>query len=383
MRIVLAPDSFKESLTALEVAHALAEGWRRARPLDEILCVPMSDGGEGTASAMVAALEGQWEKVTVTGPLGEPVDAAYGLLEGGRKAVIEMAAASGLTLVPPTRRNPAVTTTLGTGELIRHALGRGVREIVTAIGGSATNDGGAGMAQALGYRLLDAQGAELPPGGLALERLDRIDAAGKHPALERCRIRVACDVDNPLCGPSGAARVYGPQKGASPELVARLDTALARFAKIIERDVGVSIIDRPGSGAAGGLGGGLVAFAGGVLEPGAALVAEACGLAERMSGADLVITGEGRMDGQTVHGKTPMGVATLAQAQGIPVIAVTGSLGLGFDRVYAAGISAIFPIAPGPGSIQDAIENAERYLVQSGETLARLWSATRSRYTGK
>jgi len=379
MRIVIAPDSFKESLPAAEVARALAQGWRRARPLDAIVCIPMADGGEGTANAIIAAMNGQWEHVTVTGPVGQPVEAVYGLLDEGRKAVVEMALASGLPLVPPALRDPAIATTLGTGELMRNALDKGVREIIAAIGGSATNDGGAGMAHALGYRFLDARGAELPLGGLALERLDRIDASGRHPALAHCRIRVACDVDNPLCGPRGASWVYGPQKGASPELAARLDAALARLATVIERDLDISIMDRPGSGAAGGLGGGLVAFTGGVLEPGAALVAEACGLAQHLAGADLAITAEGRIDGQTVHGKTPAGVARLAKAQGIPVLAIAGSLGPDFEQVYACGIDAVFSIAAGPGSLEEALESAERNLLRTGETLARLWNGVQQK----
>lgn len=373
MRIVIAPDSFKESLSALEAAQAFATGWHRVRPGDELDCVPMADGGEGTAEALIAATGGHWEHMTVCGPLGDPVDAAYGVLGDGQTAVIEMASASGLMLVKPERRNPGVATTRGTGELIRHALDQGYTRLVVAIGGSATNDAGAGMAQALGYRLLDAQGEDLPPGGLALARLARIDASGKHPALETCSVRVACDVDNPLCGPRGASRVYGPQKGATPEMVDALDAALAHFAERTARDLGVAVADLPGSGAAGGMGGGLVAFTGGVLESGVALAADACGLAGRIAGADLVVTGEGRVDAQTAHGKTPMGVAQRAQAAGVPAIVVAGSIGAGHEALYAHGVRAVVPMLSGPCTLPEALAQARENMERTAEMLARLW----------
>ncbi len=374
MRVIIAPDSFKESLPAPEVASALARGWLVGRPDDEVLCIPMSDGGEGTADAMVSAMNGRFVLERVSNPLGEPIDATYGLFARETKAVVEMASASGLPLVPLERRNPGLTTTYGTGELIRAALERGVTEIIVAIGGSATNDGGVGMAQALGYRFLDAHGQELPPGGLAIERLERIDISAAHSALQRCHIRIACDVNNPLCGPHGASSVYGPQKGATPDLVERLDSALARLAVIVARDLGISIAELPGSGAAGGLGGGLVAFAGGIMEPGVAVVADACELSERMRGAGLVITGEGRIDGQSVHGKTPVGVARIARGLGIPAIGIAGALGSGFEAVHSEGLIATFSIASGPGSLEQALAHTERRLVECAAALSRYWS---------
>ncbi len=374
MRIVFAPDSFKESLSAPQAAHALAEGWLQARPGDEVDLAPMADGGEGTAEALISASGGHWERMTVHGPMNEPREAACGILGDGETAIIEMASASGLMWVPREQRNPGVATTFGTGELMRHALELGVRQIIVGLGGSATNDGGAGMAQALGYRLLDAQGADLPPGGLALAGLERIDASQAHPALKQCEVRVACDVDNPLCGPRGASLTYGPQKGATPEMARQLDIALEHFAAVVARDLGVAMAGLPGSGAAGGIGGGLVAFAGGRLERGVGLVADACGLAARIQRADLVITGEGRIDGQTAHGKTPVGVAALAKAAGVPVVAVAGEIGRGHEAVYAHGIDAVFSILPGPRPLEDALEHAEAYTRQTGERLARVWS---------
>ena len=377
MRIVIAPDSFKESLSAARAAKALAKGWWQFRPKDEIDLIPMADGGEGTAEALVAATQGRWETLSVTGPLGKPVEASYGVLGGEQTAVVEMAAASGLVLAPPGERNPGVTTTRGTGELIRHALDHGARRLIVAIGGSATNDGGAGMAQALGYRFLDTRNAELPAGGLALEALARIDTSQAHPALAACQVDVACDVDNPLCGPKGASMLYGPQKGADPGMAARLDAALAHFAEIVERDLGVSIAKLPGSGAAGGLGGGLAAFAGGHLRGGAGLVAEACQLERRVRGAALVITGEGRLDGQSVHGKTPVGVARVARALGVPVVAVAGALGPGHESVYETGICAAFSLTEGPMPLEEAMAEGETFLRRAGERLARFWTAAR------
>jgi glycerate kinase len=378
MRVVIAPDSFKECTPAAAVAKALAEGWRRVFPEDDLRLVPMADGGEGTVDALVAATGGQYVRVPVTGPLGEPVEAVYGLLGDAKTAVIEMASASGLPRVPLERRDPRTATTYGTGELIRHALENGARRIIIGIGGSATNDGGAGMAQALGYGFYDDQGRPLPPGGAALARLARIDASSPHPGLAACDIQVACDVDNPLCGPRGASRVYGPQKGATPEMVEELDAALRHFGAVIGRELGVSVMDLPGAGAAGGLGAGLMAFAGGRLRPGVELVADACGLAEHMRGAGLVITGEGRLDGQSAHGKTPVGVARLAKAQGVPVVAVAGALGEAYGVVYEQGIDAAWSISPGPMTLDEAMEKALPLLTRTAEAVARTWRAART-----
>ncbi|MBI1317785.1 MAG: glycerate kinase [Candidatus Hydrogenedens sp.] len=335
MRVVFAPDSFKGTLDAADAAAAMAAGWRNARPEDSLDLAPMADGGEGTVRAMVEAAGGTWAEADVTGPLGAAVRARYGLLDGGRTAVIEMAEASGLVLVPESERDPRAATTRGTGELMRDALARGCRRLIIGIGGSATNDGGAGVAQALGYRLLDAAGQELAPGCAPLARLDRIDASGALPTLCGCVVSAACDVDNPLCGPRGASAVYGPQKGATPEMVPMLDAALAHFATIIERDLGIHVLDLPG----GGIAAGLAAFAGAELVPGAPLVAGAIRLTERMQGAEWVVTGEGRLDHQTASGKTPAIVARLARAAGARVLAIAGSATDGRHEGYDAVIS--------------------------------------------
>lgn len=376
-RIVIAPDSFKECQSALEVAEALARGVRRAIPGAAIEMVPMADGGEGTVDALVAGSGGTLETCLVTGPLGDTVDATFGMLGDGNTAIIEMAAASGLGLVAPERRDPRRASTFGTGELLRAALDRGARRIILGIGGSATNDGGSGMAEALGYTLLDETGRPLPRGGAALAHLARIDASGKDPRLAACDVLVACDVTNPLCGPQGASAIYGPQKGASPQVVEELDAALRHFADVVLRQLGVAILDVPGAGAAGGLGGGLMAFANGRLRPGVELVADVVRLEERLRGATLVITGEGRMDAQTPNGKTPVGVARVAKRFGIPVIAIAGSLGKGYEEVYAHGIDTAFSICTGPMTLDYSRANAARLLEEAGEAVGRMWQATR------
>ena len=377
MRIVIAPDSFKECASATVVAEAIAVGLRRVLPDAELDLVPMADGGEGTVEALVAATGGTTVERTVTGPMGARVNAAYGVLGDGSTAVIEMAAAAGLALVPPERRDPLTATTRGVGELMAVALDRGTTRIIIGIGGSATNDAGAGMAQALGYSLTDASGNELPPGGIALSQLARIDGARRHPGLDACEVLVACDVCNRLCGVGGASLVYGPQKGASPEGALELDAALHRFGEIAARHLGSDVLDLPGAGAAGGLGAGLVAFAGGRLEPGVELVARACRLAERIEGADLVITGEGRLDGQTAHGKTPLGVALIAKARGVPAIAIAGSVGEGLTPLHGLGIDAAFSICTGPMSLEQAVSDAPALLGGTAEAIARTWLAAR------
>lgn len=373
MRVVICPDSFKECLTAPEAAEAIAHGWRRVRPDDDLDLAPMADGGEGTVDALVTATGGQFVDVEVTGPLGGRVVARYGLLDGGATAVIEMAAASGLALAPPDARDPRVATTRGTGELMRHAIARGARRLIVGIGGSATNDAGCGMAQALGFALLDEADAELAPGGAALARLHRIDATRALPELAACEVWVACDVDNPLCGPRGASRVFGPQKGAAADAVDELDAALAHWAAIAQRDLGAPVRDIPGAGAAGGLGAGLMAFAGASLHPGVALVAQANHLERRIADARLVLTGEGRIDGQTAHGKTPLGVARIAAAHGVPVVALAGALGDGWKALHDLGFHAIMSISPGPISLAESMARAAELLSDAGETVARLW----------
>jgi len=384
MKIVLAPDSFKESLSAVLVAEALERGVRRAAPDARVEKIPIADGGEGTVEVLVNATGGEFVEQRVTGPLGAsegdaPVTARYGLLatRSPKTAVIEMAAASGLPLVPPEKRNPLLTTTFGAGELIRSALDHGAREIVIGIGGSATVDGGAGMAQALGVRLIDNDGKELLFGGGALSRLAHIDISRLDSRIGATGIDVACDVQNPLVGPSGAARVYGPQKGATPDMVRILDDNLAHFADVVAGDLGVSIAQMPGAGAAGGLGGGLVAFLRARLRPGFDIVADIVRLDEKLRGADLVITGEGRMDGQAIFGKAPIGVARRAAKSGAPVVAIVGSLGEGWERVLDHGIDACFTITPGPMSLADAIQNAPALVERAAEQVVRLFLAKR------
>lgn len=377
MKIVIAPDSFKESLSAEEAARAMAHGVRAAAPDAEVLCVPVADGGEGTVRALVAATGGSLQRTTVTDPLGAPVDAAWGLLGDGDEAAIEMAAASGLPLVPADRRDPTKTTTFGTGELIRAALDRGVRRILLGIGGSATVDGGAGLAEALGARLLDSDGRPVGRGGGALAALDRVDLSALDPRLGSVRVEVACDADNPLLGPHGAARVYAPQKGATPEMVERLESNLARFADIVERDAGRRVRDVPGAGAAGGLGAGLLALLGAELRPGVDLVLAAARLEEKLVGVDLVLVGEGRMDRQTAYGKAPVGVARVAARLGVPCVAIVGSLGDGYEAVHAEGIGACFPICDGPCTIGDAMSRAAELVSRTTAEAVRLFAAGR------
>jgi len=378
MRVVIAPDKFKGSLTALEAAEAMARGLSRVDPSAEIDRVPMADGGEGTVAALVAATGGTYRTVTVTGPLGDPVVASFGLLGDGRTAVLEMASASGLWLVPPALRDPLRATTRGTGQLLLAALEAGARRVIVGIGGSATNDGGAGLGQALGFRLLDTHGRELEPGGGELDRLARIERTDQVAVLGSATIAVACDVTNPLCGPQGASAVYGPQKGATPEMVERLDRNLGHFADIVARDLDVAVRHIPGSGAAGGLGGGLVAFAGGRLEGGVNLVIEAVNLRERLHAADLCLTGEGALDGQSAFGKTAVGVARLAHSLRCPTLAIAGSIGPGAEAVLEQGVDAYFSICPGPVHIDEAIERASELLENATAQAVRAFLAGRN-----
>lgn len=372
---VLAPDSFKESLTAKEACRAMEAGLRDAFPDAAFTHVPMADGGEGTAQALVDATGGQLLSATVRGPLADDVEAGYGLLGGdpdaGSIGVVEMAAASGLDLIPAARRDPRLTTTYGTGQLIAALLDRGVSTIVIGLGGSATNDAGAGMAHALGARFLDASGRELPPGGAALAELAAIDVSGLDPRLSSVRIEVACDVTNPLCGPDGASAVYGPQKGADERTVAELDSALAVFAEVVRKDLGRDVAAVPGAGAAGGLGAGLLAFTGATLRKGVDIVIEHVHLERHVATADLVITGEGRMDGQTRFGKTPFGVARVAAAYGKPVIGVTGSVGTGIEELYD-DFRAIFPIIGGVQPLEVILAEGEVNLRRTCRNIGHL-----------
>ncbi len=370
MKIVIAPDSWKESLTALEVATAIEDGFRQIFPDAEMVKIPMADGGEGTVEAMVAATQGRIVNLRVTGPLGEPVDAFYGLSGDEQQAFIEMAAASGLESVPPARRDPRITTSWGTGELIRHALDAGVRHIIIGLGGSATNDGGAGMVQALGAKLLDQQGEPLGFGGDTLSQLARIDISQLDKRLAECRIEAACDVTNPLTGEEGATAIFGPQKGATPEMIKQLDNALTHYGQIIERDLDKSVMTLKGGGAAGGMGVALYAFCGADLRQGIEIVTEALALDAAVRDADLVITGEGRIDSQSIHGKVPIGVARVAKRYAIPVIGIAGSLTADVEVVYDHGLDAIFSVIPRICTLDEALENAAENLRMNARNIA-------------
>lgn len=358
MKIVIAPDSYKESLTAMEVATAIESGFKQVLPNAEYVKLPMADGGEGTVQSLVDATGGHIVSVEVTGPLGQKVEGFYGLLADGLTAVIEMAAASGLHLIEPEKRNPMLTTTYGTGELIKAALDAGVKHIIVGIGGSATNDGGMGMAQALGVRFIDTQGSELGCGGGALAQLARIDLSGLDARLSEVKLDVACDVDNPLCGPKGASQVFGPQKGATPEMVLQLDQNLAHYAAVIAQTNGKDVIDQAGAGAAGGLGAALLGLFDATLRPGISIVMDAINLSEVIRDADLVITGEGRIDSQTIHGKTPIGVARIAKQYNLPVIGIAGSIAKDCAVVHAHGIDAVYSVVLGATDLPTALEEA-------------------------
>ncbi|MBY0200546.1 glycerate kinase [Priestia megaterium] len=370
MKIVIAPDSFKESLTALHVCEALEKGIKTHFPNAEISKVPMADGGEGTVQSLVDATGGQIIQAKVTGPLGKEVEAFYGILGDGKTAVIEMAAASGLHQVPMDERNPLITTTRGTGELILKALDQNVKHIIIGIGGSATNDGGAGMAKALGAKLINTNGAEIKEGGGSLNQLAAIDLTNFDSRLAEVKVEVACDVDNPLTGATGASAVFGPQKGATPDMVKQLDRNLAHYAAVIEKEMDIHIQNVPGAGAAGGLGGGLLAFLSAELKPGVDIVIEATQLESYIKNADLVITGEGRIDGQTIYGKTPIGVAKTAKKHSVPVIAIAGSIGAGSEAVYEHGISALFSVVPGAVTLPEALEKAGENIERTAKNVA-------------
>jgi glycerate 2-kinase len=345
MKVIVAPNSFKGSVTASQAAAAIARGVRQAWPDAEVVEIPVADGGEGTVEALVSARKGAYRSEEVEGPLGDPVEATYGLIDDRRTGVVELASASGLTLIPNARRDPRQTSTYGFGQLLDAVRKQRVMSIIAGIGGSATNDGGAGMAQALGYRLLDAGGRHLPRGGAALAQLERIDASGFDPAWRSVTVMVASDVTNLLTGPMGASYIYGPQKGADEKAVRELDQALAHLAEIIERDLGKRVADIPGAGAAGGAGAGLIAFLDARLVPGASLVVEASGFDAALIGAGLVITGEGRVDAQTAFGKAPGEVAKRAHAAGIPTLLLAGSRGPGWESLISIGVTSVVTLA--------------------------------------
>ncbi|MDP7279280.1 MAG: glycerate kinase [Candidatus Poribacteria bacterium] len=374
MKVVIAPDSFKGSATALEVAEALAIGFRQVFSEARIELVPMADGGEGTVEALVSATGGQTRSASVQNPLGDEITAEYGILGDGVTAVIEMSAASGLTLVTEELRNPMVATTYGTGQLIQSALDHGCRRLLIGLGGSATNDGGAGAAIALGANLKTADGKPIETGGQGLADLAEIDITEMDPRINETEVVVACDVDNPLTGPHGAAHVYGPQKGATPEMIQILDQNLEHYASVIERDVGKVVTEIPGVGAAGGLGAGLIAFINAKLKSGVDMVTETVELVKRIKEVDLVITGEGKLDAQTIYGKTPIGVAKIARQFGVPVIAIAGGIEGNPAELYQAGITAMVDIIPHPMQLDQAMQEAVPLISQAGERIARLIS---------
>jgi len=371
VKVLVAPNAFKGTLTATQAAAAIARGVDEVFPDAEVVQVPVADGGDGTVEALVDAKHGEYRTATVEGPLGDPVEARYGLIDGGRTAMVELASASGLVLIDPSRRDPRKTSTFGFGQLLDAARRGGVATIIAGIGGSATNDAGAGMAQALGVRLLDADGRDLPRGGAALINLAGMDTSGLDPGWRSVKVRVACDVTNPLTGPNGASHVYGPQKGADPATVEELDRALKRFGQV------VGIDDLPGAGAAGGSGAGLVAFLGATLEPGAPLVVEATGFDVRLPGSDLVITGEGRVDEQTAFGKAPGEVARRASKGGVPVLLVAGSKGPGWEALYGSGVTEVVTLTEEGQDLQQALNDPGGMLQQATVVACRRHSWTK------
>ncbi|HEY2455414.1 MAG TPA: glycerate 2-kinase [Scandinavium sp.] len=358
MKIVIAPDSYKESLSASEVAQAIEQGFREIFPDAQYVKVPVADGGEGTVEAMIAATQGEAKMSRVTGPLGERVDAMWGISGDGTTAFIEMAAASGLALVPAAQRNPLQTTSRGTGELILQALEHGAKNIIIGIGGSATNDGGAGMVQALGARLFDANGKDILSGGAGLISLKSIDISGLDPRISDCMLRVACDVTNPLTGELGASRVFGPQKGATEAMIVELDRNLAHYAEVIKKSLHIDVINVPGSGAAGGMGAALMAFLGAELRSGIEIVTQALNLEEHIHDCSLVVTGEGRIDSQSIHGKVPVGVAQVAKKYHKPVIGIAGCLTADVGVVHQHGIDAVFSVLTQIGTLEEAFRGA-------------------------
>ncbi|AJF75042.1 MULTISPECIES: glycerate 2-kinase [Raoultella] len=370
MKIVIAPDSYKESLSAIEVAQAIEKGFREIFPDAEYVSVPVADGGEGTVEAMIAATQGSEYTALVTGPLGEKVNASWGMSGDGKTAFIEMAAASGLGLVPPALRNPLLTTSRGTGELILQALDHGAKNIIIGIGGSATNDGGAGMVQALGASLRDANGSEIGNGGGSLASLNAIDLRGLDARLQECTIRVACDVTNPLTGDVGASRIFGPQKGASEAMILELDRNLEHYADVIKNDLRVDVKQVAGAGAAGGMGAALMAFLNAELRSGIEIVTQALNLEEHILDCSLVVTGEGRLDSQSIHGKVPVGVASVAKKYHKPVIGIAGSLTRDVGVVHQFGIDAVFSVLTNITTLEEAFRGASDNIYRASRNIA-------------
>lgn len=377
MKVVIAPDSFKESLTAKQVCDAIQAGLARVWNDAKFVAIPVADGGEGTVQSLVDATQGRIVEVKVMGPQGKRVEAFYGMLGDNQTAVIEMAAASGLHHVPIAQRDPKLTTSFGTGELIRHALDQGVTKLIIGLGGSATNDGGVGLLAALGARFTNADGEPIQLTGGGLRELANIDLRDFDPRLQHCDLLVACDVNNPLCGDKGASAVFGPQKGATPDDVRLLDGALQQFGLLTEKVTGKAVLQSAGAGAAGGMGAALLAYTHATLRPGIEIVLDTVQLAHQVSDADLVITGEGRIDSQTVHGKTPMGVAKVAKRFDVPVIALSGCTGENYQAVYQCGIDAVFAAVPRAMTLEDALKESDFNLADLAENVARLWALSK------
>ena len=372
MKVVIAPDSFKDSLSALKVAQAIAKGWQAVFPHAETLICPMADGGEGTIEAVLEVCKGEWREKTVVGPLGQPVQAKWGWLEHQKIAIIEMAQASGIQLVPPSERDACHSTTFGTGQLILDALDAGAKDIILTVGGSATNDGGTGLLSALGAVLLDANQKVLPAGGLALSNLSHIDLTHFDSRIQHTRFLLAADVTNPLCGPNGASHIFGPQKGASPTQVTLLDAALAHFADVSAELLGFDKRDEAGSGAAGGLGFAAKSYLNADFKAGVKVVAELNQLEHKIADADWVITGEGKFDQQTLSGKTVFGVSQIAKAHNVPVIVIAGTLGEGYQALYEHGVTAAFSLANGPITLEQACEHAAELIYERTVDIAKL-----------
>jgi glycerate 2-kinase len=372
MRIVIAPDSFKECLSATQVAFAISEGIKRIVPDAEINCIPVADGGEGTVDALVTATLGRIVPTSSVDALNRPIQSFYGILGDGKTAVIEMAAASGLELIAPEERNPIVSSTFGTGLLLKAAMEADFTELILGIGGSATNDGGAGMAQALGFKLLDKNDKQIGPGGGSLGELQKIDSSNIHPLLRKVKITIASDVQNPLLGLSGATHIYGPQKGATPEMIEILEKNMAHFARVLTQEFGVDYSNLPGAGAAGGLGAGLMAFCKAELIPGFTLISKLTNLEEKIKNASLVFTAEGKIDQQTAFGKTISGVAQLGKKYQVPVIALAGSVEDGLENLYKQGLTSAFAIANRPMSLEESKANADQFIAATSEQVIRL-----------
>jgi glycerate 2-kinase len=375
MKIVAAPDSFKGSSSSLRICHAMEQGIRKVYPDAEVVRVPLADGGEGTMDNLVHASGGKLVTVMASDPLSRPIKARYGVLDNGSTAVIEMAEASGLTRLEKTERDPGKTTSYGTGELIRHALDAGYRDFIIGLGGSATNDGGAGLLQALGMKLSDADGGQLHPGGLNLEQLREIDDSAFDERIRESRIVVACDVKNPLCGPDGASAVFGPQKGAAPAMIAMLDDGLAHYADVVRQHCGKDVRHLPGSGAAGGAGAALLAYLGADMRSGIQLVLESVGFEAKIRDADWILTGEGRLDEQTLSGKVIAGVCEAARKYRVPVLAVCGSAGLSQEAMAQIGLTACFSLVPGPCSLEEAMQHTDDWISERTTNIFRLIAA--------